>query len=200
MFKMIKLVLLTSIIAISGCVPSLRGIANKKNTIYDEGLTGKWVNKEGDNTWIFAKQNKNEYKLQILEEDNKKSTFVAKLVKLDKIRFLDIFPGELKSNDIDYYKMHLLPVHTFVLTERTGDKLKLSLMDPGGTEELLKKNPKLIKHENVDDRLVLTASEKQLIEFLIKQSTNKKIFGEKLEYTKKPKPESKPKPKSETPK
>lgn len=43
---------------------------------------------------------------------------------------------------------------------------------------MLEKNPSIIKHEKTEDRVVLTASPKELQEFIKKNAAAKDFFGE----------------------
>jgi len=188
MCKMIKLTLLGCIVFLSGCVPSLRGIANEKNTIYDEGLIGLWVNDDGDDTWEFVKKDKNLYGLEVTDGEGKKGRFLVGLVKIKEQKFLDLFPDEMEWSANGFYRVHFIPAHTFILAELKNDKLVLSMMAPDATEEFLKENRKTAKHEMLNDRLIFTGSQKQLRKFLHAQSGNDKIFPDPQTYTKKKKP------------
>lgn len=188
MCKMIKLLILGSIVFLSGCVPSLRGIANEKNTVYDKGLLGFWANDDGDDTWEFVKEGENVYRLEVTDEKGKKGRFVVKLVKVKELMFLDLFPDKMECPANDFYQIHFVPAHTFIITERKNDKLILSMMAPNETNKFLKENRKAAKHEQFDDRLLLTGSQKQLIKFLHAQSGNDKIFPKPQTYIRKNKP------------
>jgi len=188
MCKLIKLTLLGSLVFLSGCVPSLRGVANEKNTIYDEGLVGFWANDDGDRTWEFVKNDKKVYDLEVTDDDGKKGRFTVKLVKIKELTFLDLFPDEMESDWNALYQIHFVPAHTFILIKRKNDKLILSMMGPDETEKFLKENKKITKYELTDDTLLLTGSQKQLSKFLYEQSGNDKIFSDPQTYTKKKKP------------
>ena len=184
----IKLSLLFSIVFLSGCVPSLRGIADDKNTIFDDNLLGYWQNDDGKDTWEFVKQAKNVYGLEFTDADGKKGLFRVKMVKIDKLIFLDIFPEEMETSQSGYYKIHYFPVHTFILAEIKPDRLVLSMMSPDAAKEFLDKNPGSAGHKKVDDRLLLTGSGKQIRKFLLEQAENDKIFPSPQTYSKKTKP------------
>ncbi len=59
-------------------------------------------------------------------------------------------------------------------------------MDPDQIEKMLKKDPNLIKHEilKTDDRIVLTASTKQLQEFMIKHANDEGLFDDPRNFKK----------------
>ncbi len=161
-----------------GCVPSLHPLYTDKELIFEEKLLGAWTTENGDQ-WVFEKtSDPNSYKLTISEKE-KKGEFIAHLVKIDNMLFLDLFPDEPKLEGAsDFYKLHLLPVHTFVKIEQIEPTLKMKIMDADKTKELLQNDPNLLKHELVEDRFVLTASTKNLQKFMKNQTNIEKVFGD----------------------
>jgi hypothetical protein len=51
-------------------------------------------------------------------------------------------------------------------------------MEPDNVEDMLENDPNLIKHEIVQDRLVLTASTKELQKFMKAHADDEGLFGE----------------------
>ncbi len=142
---------------------------------------------EPEAAWEFKRidKTKKEYKLIISDDENKKGSFVAHLVKLEDSLFLDVFPDEFPCDIEDPNKtdwlfnvFFLVPAHTFIKIEQIEPTLKMSLLRPGGLEDMLENNPNLIKHEIVQDRLVLTASTKELQKFMKAHANNEEIFHE----------------------
>ncbi len=54
----------------------------------------------------------------------------------------------------------------------------MRVMNPDKTKEMLKNNPNLIKHEIVQDRIVLTASKEELQKFMKAHANDAGLFGE----------------------
>ncbi len=62
--------------------------------------------------------------------------------------------------------------------EQIEPTLQMQMMDPDKIEEMLKSDPNLIKHEIVEERIVLTASPEELQEFMKKHANDEGLFGE----------------------
>jgi hypothetical protein len=54
------------------------------------------------------------------------------------------------------------------------------MLDPDEMKRVLGKDPNAIKHELEDNRLVLTASTKELQAFVLKYANDEKLFGNKI--------------------
>ncbi|MHC4425124.1 MAG: hypothetical protein ACYSYV_03390 [Planctomycetota bacterium] len=172
---------------LGGCVPvmSLHSLYTEKDVTFEEELLGTWVQDNDETTWEFARidEPRNAYKLIFSDEDGQKGSFVARLVKLENRLFLDIYPSELPwepedPNKLDwpYNSLFLIPAHTFLKIDSTGPQLKMRLTLEDKMEELLKENPGAVKHISVEDRLVLTASTKELQAFVLKYADDDRVF------------------------
>ena len=175
--------------ALCGCVPvaSLHCLYTEADVIFEEKLLGTWVDdpNEPDTTWEFSRIDdpNNAYKLVFTDEEGRKGSFVAHLVKLKDKLFLDVFPGELPweledPNKVEwpYNAFFLIPAHTFIKVESIEPQLKMRITQESEMEKLLKENPDAIKHTSIEDRLVLTASTKQLQAFVIKYADDERVF------------------------
>ena len=116
------------------------------------------------------------------DEEGKKGHFDAGLGKLNNMMFLNIFPQEPKLKENDFYKFHILRVHSFIKIEQIEPTLKMRTMDPDKMKEMLENDPNLIKYEIVQDRLVLTAPTKELQEFMKAHANDEGLFGEPGEW------------------
>ena len=176
---------------LGGCLPvlSLHSLYTEEDVVFEEKLLGTWLEdpNEPDATWKFKRieEPNNAYNLVLSNEEGKKGSFVAHLVKLEDSFFLDVFPDEFpcdtddpNKTDWPYNVFFLVPAHTFLKIEQIEPTLKMRIMDPDNVEQILEKDPNLIKHEIVQDRLVLTASTKELQEFLKAHADDEGLFGE----------------------
>ncbi len=167
---------------VGGCIPSLHPLYTDETLIFDENLIGKWMpveENEGDfGIWQFSKAGDNEYELKILQ--GKVGRFVAHLLELDGKTYLDLYPGEEETleNLNDTYKIHLVPAHTFMRIYQTDPNLQLQWL---GIEDTLKDDPNLLKHEKINDDIVLTASTDELQEFVIEHAND--LAEEPAEFT-----------------
>lgn len=178
---------------LGSCVPSLHPLYTDKELVFDEKLVGSWG--EAEQVWEFKKGEKEKSYDLVMDEKGKKGEFTVYLVKTqdssetDKkkeaarqtLLFLDLYPKEPKLETNDFYKFHLLPVHTFLKIEQLGTTLKIRAMNPEKLQEMLKDKPDLIKHEVLEDRIVLTASPKDLQKFTIEHAKDEGLFAEPTE-------------------
>src|SRR3989339_71102 len=129
-----KLIIAAILISLAGCLPSLHPLYTKDTTIFDPNLLGTW--KDKDNIWKFEKvTSENTYKLT-MTQDEKESEFSTHLVKIDNKLFLDFFPEEPDMNEVDFYKFHLVPAHTFARVYQTDPNLTIGFMKPDDVEKM----------------------------------------------------------------
>ena len=151
----------------AGCLPSLHPLYNDKTLIFKEELIGKWM--EDDSVWQFSRAGEKEYELRIRDDEKEIGRFSAHLVEIKGLMFLDLFPDDKPLEDLDdFYKIHILPVHTFMKVDQISPNLRLRMVDYDEVKEMIESNPNVIKHEVVDDdRIVLTASTEELQNFVV---------------------------------
>ena len=185
-------------VILGGCVPvlSLHPLYTEKDVVLDKKLYGTWVDDSNDfkTTWEFKKidEPKNAYNLIFTDEEGKKGSFVAHIVKLQDKLFLDIFPSELpwepedpNKMDWPYNSLFLIPAHTFIKIDSIEPQLKLRLTLESEMEELLKENPSIVEHTSVGERLVLTGSTKELQSFVLKYSDDERVFTDQVTLSRK---------------
>ena len=170
-------------ITLSGClIQSLHPLYTDKELIFEEKLIGKW-SEDGDYILEFKKGEGKAYKMRMF--DGKDGRFEAHLVKLKDMMFLDIYPDDVTMEGAQgFYRMHLLPVHTFMKIDEIDPNLQLRALDYEKVSEMLKEDPNLLKHEVLEEEhIVLTAPTKQLQEFMIKYASVEGVFGDTTELT-----------------
>lgn len=171
-------------VLLAGCVPSLHPLYTPNDVVYDPKLVGVWAepNSSDSGTWEFRPAEPNSYKMTYTDKDKKTGTFGVHLVKLDNTLFLDLFPIDPNLSQNGFYQLHLLPAHTFMKVDQIEPTLKLCFMDVDKFTKRLEKNPALLKHEVLQEgsqeKIVLTASTKELQEFMRKHAGDKDVFGE----------------------
>jgi len=176
-------------VVVGGCVPvvSLHPLYTEEDVVFEKKLLGTWVQDNDKTTWEFKTidEPQNAYKLIFSDDEGKKGSFVARLVKLQNRLFLDVFPSELpwepedpNKMDWPYNSWFLVPAHTFMKIDSIEPQLKMRLALESKIEELLKEDPKAIKHVVIEDRLVLTASTKELQAFVLKYADGDKVFAD----------------------
>lgn len=180
---------------LGGCLPvlSLHPLYTEKDVIFQEKILGKWVDDHNnpETIWQFSRvdEPKNAYKLLFSDQEGKKGVFIANLVRLrsaetSKSRlFLDIFPAELpweiedpNKVELPYNSLFLIPVHTFIKIDSIEPKLKMRLTDEEEMQKLLEEKPYAVEYTFVEDRLILTASTKELQNFILKYADDERVF------------------------
>ena len=186
-----KLFFYLSAILLGGCVPvmSLHSLYTKEDVVFDEKLLGTWVDDPNnpETTWEFMRidEPNNAYKLIFSDKDDQKGSFIACLVKLKERFFLDVYPSDPPWEPEDPNKLKwpfntlfLVPVHTFIRIDSLEPQLKMRLTLEDEMEKLLKEDPNAVQHTLVEDRLVLTASTKELQAFVLKYADDKRLFAD----------------------
>jgi len=178
--KMILFYLLA--VLLGGCVLSLHPLYTEKDLIFEKKLLGTWGKNDSTETWQFKRgKGENYYKMILTDDKGKKGSFDAGLGKINNMMFLNIFPQEPELKETGYYQFHILRANSFIRIEQIEPTLVMRVMNPDKTREMLKNDPNLIKHEIVQDRLVLTASTKELQKFMKAHANDKGLFSEPIE-------------------
>ena len=167
---------------LTGCFPvALQPFYTPKDVVFDPALLGVWAEKEGDEeSWTFAAGTNQSYRVTI-KEDKRVDHLDAFLFRLGTNSYLDFTFAEFGARECEFEgfaAFHLMPVHSLAQVRLQNDKLYMAFMDLKWLEKLLADNPKAIRHEKVvidgstnDTRLVLTASTRELQDFIQKYST-----------------------------
>jgi len=179
---------------LGGCLPvmSLHSLYTKENIVFEEKLLGTWVDDPNspEATWEFNRidEPKNAYKLIFSDDKGQKGSFVAHLVKLRNKLFLDVYPDKLPWEPDDPNKVKwlfnsflLIPAHTFIKIDSIEPQLKMRLIwEDDKMEELLKEDPNAVKHTSIEDRLILTASTKELQAFVLEYADDNRVFTDEV--------------------
>ena len=154
---------------LAGCVPSsLHPLYNDQTLIFREELIGKWMEDDGG-IWQFRQAGEEEYELRMCEDGQEIGRFAAHLIEIEGLMFLDLLPDLTALEEMDYFsQMHILPVHTFIKVDQIEPSLGLRMIDYDQMTEILEDDPEALKHEIVEDRVVLTAPTEELQRFVIK--------------------------------
>jgi hypothetical protein len=173
---------------LGGCIPvmSLHPLYTKEGLVFEEKLLGTWVD-DSNSTWEFKCPNEPEkiYKLVFSDDEGQKGSFDVHLVKLENKLFLDVYPSEPPWDEEDpnkvnwpYNTFFLIPAHTFIKINSLEPELKLQLTNVDEMKKLLEENPDAVKHELVEDGMILTASTKELQAFVVKYADDSRVFTE----------------------
>jgi hypothetical protein len=166
------MVLFTAILY--GCVQSLHPLYTNKTLTFEPKLLGTWSEEKDNDTWTFTQKDSIRYEL-VYTEKGSASTFSAHLVKLGKYHFLDLYP---ESPDIknDFYKFHLLRAHSFLRVWITDSTLQLAILDQAWLKKKITDKKLSIRHEKVDDTIILTAPTRDLQKLVVRYAEDQKAF------------------------
>jgi hypothetical protein len=181
---------------LAGCLPvmSLHPVYNEKQVVFEEKLLGTWIDdpNDPDTTWKFSRIDEpdNAYALTFSDDEGKRGSFVARLVKLRPAEndapsrlFMDVFPGEMpwelqdpNKHQLPYNQLFLIPAHTLIKIDAVDPKLKMRITNEKEIKKLLEEHPGAVKHTFINERLVLTASTKELQKFFLRHADDKRVF------------------------
>ena len=180
-----RLLLLAALLLLPACIPSINPLYTEKDLAYDTALVGTWGEPgDGKETWAFEQDGPKKYKLLVTDNKGRVAQFEARLVQLDKYRFLDLFVVDLggnlegQVNDMGLMGTILRPGHMFARIHQIEPGLQMTFLDPDWIERFLREHPKALGHEMAWNgnptqngrRLVLTASTRDLQKFVIKHA------------------------------
>jgi len=197
-----KIIFYLLAILLGGCLPvmSLHPLYTEKDVVFDEKLLGTWVDdvNKPETTWQFSRgyaadapNIEKQYNLIFVDKEDKKGSFKAHLVKLNKQLFLDVYPSELpwELNDPNkvqwaYNTLFLIPTHGFLKVTAIDPQLKLQIVLSDKCKELLGKDPNAVEYTTLEERVVLTAQTRKLQEFFGKYG-DAEIYGDEFTLTRK---------------
>jgi hypothetical protein len=170
--------LLVSIIAFAGCiVASLKTLYKDKDLVSDPALVGTWSSDDKD-IFTFVENGKNIYECTITS-DSIANNFEVHLVQLGKYRFLDLYPKELDDKQTtmnSYYRLHMIPVHSFSKVWIKNDKLYLSMLNLDWMKKQIELKKIKIPYHESNGIIVLTGPTKQLQSFVLKYAADTAAF------------------------
>jgi hypothetical protein len=185
MKTLISLLTLTVLLTLEGCVPSLQPFYTDKDVAFDPTLLGTWSGDGGKDTWEFTKHGERGYKLFYTDKEGRQGRFVVYRFRLAGNNLLDLYPEEPEPRAEDFYKHHLLRLHTFLLVLQSEPTARITTLEPDWLQRLLAGNPAALRHQKVAERLILTASTLELQDFILTHLKTPGAFGEPDELIRK---------------
>ncbi len=171
-----------------GCVPSLRGISDKETVVFEKSLIGIWLNGDNKDRWEFIQHPNESNKYGVIYYEGKTSKsgyFIGALNRLNGELYLDISPEFDEEQANSFYWFHAWPMHTFIHIKLDNTLLQMRMMNPDALDKLLEANPQLIKHEKIDDRIILTDSSENLRKLITDNFQTDDFFGDPMELKRK---------------
>ena len=189
-----KIILTTAfaflLIFLSSCLTTLHPIFTEKDLAYDPKLIGVWnTENEGKKGKVtinnLATENSVElpgnisvikqkgYFIIYQDENGKVSDqYIAFLARIGKHLYFDYFPADKKGDRKldEFFGVHFVRMHTSYRVEILKDgSFELSQLDGSYVKSLIDEKKIRIRHEiDADDNTVITASTKELQQYLLK--------------------------------
>jgi hypothetical protein len=182
-----------------GCVPSLQPlVTDEKELIFEPNLVGTWIKpdsrtsfklekgvaKAADNSAPTTGEGGDKaYTITATDDDGNVAKLVGGLVRLDNTLFFNT--TVLDSGVKGFTSCHMLPVHLFTRITLDGDTLTYATLDAEWMKKQHAEKKLAIRHELVNDTVVLTASTPEIREFLRKNAGNPDAFQKPTELKRK---------------
>ena len=178
------------LIFLSSCLTTLHPIFTEKDLAYDPTLIGTWntenegkegkviINNLATENSVDLPGNISAIKQQgyfiIYQDKNGKVTdqYIAFLARIGKHLYFDYFPADKKEDRKldEFFGVHFVRMHTSYRVEILKDGgFELSQLDGSYVKSLIDEKKIRISHEtDADDNTVITASTKELQQYLLK--------------------------------
>lgn len=186
MYKLFSRMLLGILILFVGCIRSIYPIYTEQDIVFEPKLIGQWSEGDSKELWSFSKDKANSYTLVFIDDKGKQGKFSVHLAKIKNKLFLDLFPvvPERDENENSFYRLHLIPVHTFIYVKQIEPTLQISFPNKRWFERYITQIPNAIRHEKIDSEIILTASTKDLQAFFLKHLETDGAFDDPINMTK----------------
>ena len=171
----------------SSCVYSLFPIYTKDTLTFLPALVGKWS--DGEDDILFEPGGKHSYQMKVYEEGEMAAVYEVHLVRVGDDIFMDLYPSDddsFSGKGVPSFEKNLnanyFPVHSFSKLKLVDGKLQLISFDLKMMHDLFKSNRIRLRHENVDDIILITAQPKEIQKFLKQYSNDTSVFDVPIEY------------------
>jgi len=189
-----KIILTTAfaflLIFLSSCLTTLHPIFTEKDLAYDSKLIGAWdTENEGKKGKVIISNLATENSLElpgnisaikqqgyfiIYKDENGKTSdqYIAFLARIGKHLYFDYYPADKKEDRKldEFFGVHFVKMHTSYRVEILKDgSFELSQLDGSYVKSLIDEKKIRISHEtDADDNTIITASTKELQQYLLK--------------------------------
>ncbi len=161
-------IIVTALMILAGCFPpvTLNPIYSEEETIFEPDLVGVWSEEESNDQFQFEQTGETAYDLTANVDSGTVFSFDVHLTRLNGELFMDLYPDYYDVDIDDFYKLHLLPVHSFYRIELTKDTLRVFMIDEDWLSKFMESAADTVPYEILAERTVLTGTTEQLQEFV----------------------------------
>jgi hypothetical protein len=195
------------LIFLSGCLTTLHPIFTEKDLAYDPKLIGTWnTENQGNKGKVIISNLATENSVElpgnisaikqqgyfiIYQDENGKTSeqYIAFLARIGKHLYFDYYPADKKQDRKldEFFGAHFVRMHTSYRVEISKDgSFELSQLDGSYVKSLIDEKKIRISHEtDADDNTVITASTKELQQYLLKYGDEPSAYrSEKTSFKK----------------
>jgi hypothetical protein len=169
--KSIRVILFISVpFLFSGCpARSIHPLFTDKEAVFNTSLLGIWSNNE--ESYTFENLHEKNYRLVVRpKEENDSAVYTVLLGKIGEAWFLDSYPI-VNSNE-----HHYLSAHVFTRMILQGDSLYMASLEADWLLKMITEKKIKVAHVRRENEIILTASTKNLQQFINTISTNNEAF------------------------
>lgn len=162
------------------CIPSLHPLYTPDTLVFETSLLGTWA--QEDETYTFEKLKGKTYLLTYGNEVDILQ-YKVHLVQLEDYYYLDFYShgGDSFLADDSNGVAPLIRTHSFARINWDADNLEIRhFAELEWLHELFEQRKIRIKHERIDDDIILTAGPKELQQFFLKYAEDPNIFTEAI--------------------
>jgi hypothetical protein len=164
-------ILLTS----CGDLPSLEGLANKNNTVFDPALVGAW--NSGDAAVIVQRGDNQSYRIHWLGAEDAESTETPRIVRMEG-RLAQIGDQRILDLTASNPGAFAIPCHVFLRVRPVKDGLQIQFLDSTWIREQVKTSA--LASVVYDGHPVLTAPAGQIEAFLLKFGLDERALSDPI--------------------
>jgi hypothetical protein len=164
-------ILLTS----CGDLPSLEGLANKNNTVFDPALVGAW--NSGDAAVIVQRGDNQSYRIHWLGAEDAETTETPRIVRMEG-RLAQIGDQRILDLTASNPGAFAIPCHVFLRVRPVKDGLQIQFLDSTWIREQVKTSA--LASVVYDGHPVLTAPAGQIEAFLLKFGLDERALSDPI--------------------
>lgn len=170
---------------LTGCIPSLHPLYTKDTLVTYPEAEGIWLDSDGT-YWKIEKGEEADEKGYLVSTgdhlDSLKGNYILGFVSLKGNMYADFYPIDILDQYM--FRSDVIALHTFARVQIVKDELTFFYPDGDKLQSLFEQGKVRLKHEKTsepgqldDGSILITASTKELQEFIGRYGTNDQLFS-----------------------
>ena len=165
----IRGLIVVSVVLLAGCLPTLHPLATEQNSVFDPAFLGVWVQPGQSTTWSVTHNGDRSYRIVHSDHSNPPGQFIGRLTRVKDTLFLDLKPDEATHRRNSIERIHTIATHTLYRVELKENELVIFAIDFDKFKPFLDEHPEEVPSVKWGDRMLITASTSQLVDFVGEQ-------------------------------